>query len=125
MKTWIAALFSVLVFASPASAHDDHGKPRWGGVVADAGPFQAELVAARNGEIKIYLSDHAAQLPSQGASGRLTLLVGGQKEELVLRPVSDSALGAMSQLRPGRGARAVAVIQLPGQSPATLRFVLR
>lgn len=124
-KLWTALLFAASLAAAPLHAHEDHGKPRWGGVVADAGHFQAELVAARNGEIKIYLSDHAAQLPSQGARGRLTLLVGGQKEELVLRPVSDSALGATSQLRPGRGARAVAVIEIPGKETATLRFVLR
>lgn len=114
---------SLLTFA--AHAHDDHGKPQWGGVVADAGPYQVELVAARGGEIKLYLSDHGAQLPSQGGSGRLTLLAGGKKEELVLKPVSDSALGAQSALRPGRGARAVAVIQLPGKETATLRFVLK
>jgi hypothetical protein len=124
MRTLYALLLTGLL-AFAAQAHDDHGKPQWGGVVADAGPYQVELVAARNGEIKLYLTDHGAQLPSQGGSGRLTVLVGGKKEELALKPVSDSALGATSTLRPGRGARAVAVIELPGHKPATLRFVLK
>lgn len=124
MRTLYTLLLSGLL-AFAAHAHDDHGKPQWGGVVADAGPYQVELVAARNGEIKLYLSDHGAQLPSQGGSGRLTVLFGGKKEELALKPVSDSALGAVSTLRPGRGARAVAVIELPGHKPASLRFVLK
>jgi len=32
-------------------------------------------------------------LPSQGGSGKLTLLAGDRKEELKLKPVFDSALG--------------------------------
>jgi len=125
IRTLLPMMFAALLTLPAAHAHDDHGKPQWGGVVADAGPFQVELVVARDGQIKLHLSDHAAQVPSQGASGRLTLLSAGKKEELVLKPVSDSALGATSKLKPGRGARAVAIIQLPGQEPATLRFVIR
>lgn len=125
IRALLPMLFAALLTLPAAHGHEDHGKPRWGGVVADAGPFQVELVAARDGRLKLHLSDHAAQVPSQGASGRLTVLAGGKKEELVLKPVSDSALGATSKLKPGRGARAVAIIKLPGQEAATLRFVLK
>lgn len=124
MKPMLSALLLAACLAPPALAHDDHGKPRWGGVVADAGEFQAELVI-KSGQAKIYLSHHADQLPSQGASGKLTLLAGGKKEELVLKPVSDSALGAATSLKSGKGVKAVAVIQLPGQPPATLRYSLK
>lgn len=119
-----APLLIATLLGQPALAHDDHGKPRWGGVVADAGEFQAELVI-QNGQVKIYLSDHAAMLPAQGASGKLTLLVGGKKEELALAQVSDSALGAATGIRSARGAKAVAIIRLPGREPATLRFAFR
>jgi hypothetical protein len=121
------AIFLILLaalLAQPVLAHDDHGKPQWGGVVADAGDFQAELVI-KGGQAKIYLSLHTDMLPSQGASGKLTLLAGGKKEELVLQPVSDSALGAKTALASGKGAKAVAVIQLPGKAPATLRFAVK
>lgn len=128
MKHTLYPLLLVALLAQPvyqsALAHDAHGKPRWGGVVADAGEFQAELVI-KAGQAKIYLTQHADQLPSQGAGGKLTLLAGGKKEELTLAPVSDSALGATTTLKTGTGVKAVAVIQLPGQAPATLRFVLK
>jgi hypothetical protein len=121
LHAWLVTFF---LLATPALAHDDHGKPRWGGVVSDAGDFQAELVL-KGGQAKLYLSRHADMLPAQGASGKLTLLVGADKEEMLLKPVSDSALGAETKLKPGKGAKAVAVIQLPGQPPATLRFAVK
>ncbi|MFN3593321.1 MAG: hypothetical protein ACK4TK_01390 [Thiobacillaceae bacterium] len=124
MKHLIILHFLFVFLSLPAQAHDDHGKPRWGGVVADAGEFQAELVI-KAGQAKLYLSDHADMLPSQGGSGRLTLLAGGQKEELELKPVSDSALGAATTLKTARGVKAVAVIRLPGRPPAILRFTLK
>jgi len=124
MRPMLSALLLAAFLAQPALAHEDHGKPRWGGVVADAGEFQAELVI-KAGQAKIYLTHHADMLPSQGASGKLTLLVGGRKEELVLKPVSDSALGAATTLKSGKGVKAVAVLQLPGRPVATLRYTLK
>jgi hypothetical protein len=124
MQHPILTLFLSLFLSLPLQAHDDHGKPRWGGVVADAGEFQAELVL-RGGQVKLYLSDHAAMLPSQGGSGKLTLLAGGRKEEIELKPVSDSALGGMTTLKSAKGVKAVAVIHLPGRPPATLRFAFK
>jgi len=123
-RALLAWLVPCFLLAPPALAHDDHGKPRWGGVVSDAGEFQVELVL-KGGQAKLYLSRHADQLPAQGASGKLTLLVGADKEELLLKPVSDSALGAETRLKPGKGTKAVAVIQLPGQPAATLRFAVK
>lgn len=124
MKRHLLPLLLAVLLAQPVLAHDDHGKPQWDGVVSDAGDFQVEMVAKGN-QVKLYLSHHMDQLPSQGASGKLTLLVGGNKEELLLKPVSDSALGAETKLKAGRGTKAVAVIQLPGQQPAILRFTLK
>ena len=124
MKRAILPILLAAFLIQPAFAHDAHGVPQWGGVVTDAGEFQAELVI-KAGQAKIYLSRHADMLPSQGASGKLTLLAGGKKHELVLQPVSDSALGAATTLKSGKGVKAVAVIEMPGQAPATLRFVLK
>jgi hypothetical protein len=124
MKRHLLPLLLATLLAQPVMAHDDHGKPQWGGVVGDAGDFQVEMVVKGN-QIKLYLSHHADQMPSQGASGKLTLLAGGKKEELVLQPVSDSALGAQTTLKAGRDTKAIAVIQIPGQQPAILRFSLK
>jgi hypothetical protein len=124
MKRYFLPLLFATLLSPLAQAHDAHGMPQWGGVVADAGEFQAELVI-KSGQAKIYLSRHADMLPSQGASGKLTLLAGGKKHELVLQPVSDSALGAATTLKSAKGVKAVAIIEMPGQAPATLRYSLK
>ena len=52
VRTAFAALAAAAVLAVvPAAtrAHADHGKPQHGGVVAEAGSFQGELVAGPRG----------------------------------------------------------------------------
>lgn len=124
MKRAFFPLLLTAMLAMPAFAHDDHGKPRWGGVVADAEIFQAELVI-KDGLAKVYLSVHADMLPAQGATGKLTLLAGGKKEELELKQVSDSALGASTTLKSSRGVKAVAVITVPGKGVGNMRFAFK
>jgi len=124
MKRALFPLLLAALLAQPALAHDAHGKPRWGGVVADAEIFQAELVI-KDGQAKIYLSLHADMLPAQGASGKLTLLGGGKKEELELKQVADSALGATTSIRSGKGVKAVAVITMPGKGTGNMRFTIK
>ncbi len=124
MKRVLFPLLLAALLAQPALAHDDHGKPHWGGVVADAEVFQAELVI-KNGQAKLYLSLHADMLPAQGASGKLTLLGGGKKEELELKQVADSVLGAATSFKSGKGVKAVAVITVPGKGTGNMRFQLK
>jgi hypothetical protein len=47
----ITAALASLVFT--AQAHDTHGKPQYGGIVAEAASFQAELVIKQT-EVIIY-----------------------------------------------------------------------
>lgn len=124
MKRAILPLLFAVLTTQPVFAHDDHGKPHWGGVVADAEIFQAELVI-KNGQAKLYLSVHADMLPVQGATGKLTLLSGGKKEELELKQVSDSALGAATAFKSGKGVKAVAVVTVPGKGTGNMRFQLK
>jgi hypothetical protein len=124
MKRALFPLILTALLAQPVFAHDEHGKPHWGGVVADAEIFQAELVI-KNGQAKIYLSVHADMLPAQGSSGKLTLLSGGKKEELELKQVADSALGAATSFKSGKGVKAVAVITVPGKGTGNMRFQLK
>lgn len=117
---FLSALMATLL-AQPVLAHDSHGQPKWGGAVGDAGLFQAELVIDK-GEAKVYLSLHADMLPAEGASGKLTLLSGKDKEELQLQPVSYGALGAPTRIRPGKDVKGVATITLPAKGTGTVRF---
>jgi nitrogen fixation protein FixH len=103
-------------------AHETHGQPQHGGIVAEAGVFQGELVA-RGGKLIIYLSEHGQPLPAKGAKGRLTLLAGGQRQELTLTPAGDNTLQATAAWPPG--AKAAAVITLADGLSGVLRFEAR
>jgi len=115
---------SLLLAASPTWAHTDHLKPQFGGITADAESFQVELVAKGN-QITLYLSEHGAPVESAGASGKLIVLSGKDKEEVALAPNGYQSLGAKLKAKPAKGAKAVATITAPGRDTGTVRFTLK
>jgi len=122
MKIPLAIAFAVLVAATATVAHEDHGKPRFGGIVAEAGHYQAELVA-RSDALTIHVTDHGNPLPTAGGSARLTLLAGGKKTELTLLPAGNNRFEAKGSFDITR-AKVVAALNVPGNPPKTLRFAL-
>jgi hypothetical protein len=125
MKTIAFPLaFSLLLAAGQVRAHADHLKPQFGGVTADADSFQVELVV-KSAEVKLYLSEHGAPVESAGASGKLIVLSGKDREEVALAPSGYQTLGAILKARPAKGAKAVATITVPGREAGTVRFTLK
>lgn len=119
--SWIAALAWAL--AAPAWAHDHGHAPQHGGIVAEAADVDYELVLQPQA-ITLYLRDHGKALATEGASGKLTLLLGTQKTELPLSPASDGRLQALHPPALASGAKLLAQVSLPGRKAATVRFVL-
>lgn len=122
MKTLATLALAALFSAAPALAHDDHDKPKHGGMVADAAQYQVELVA-RPEQLTLILTEHSAPLATAGGSAKLTLLAGGQKSEVSLSPAGGNRFEAKGNF-PVKGAKAVATISLPGKPTKTLRFAL-
>lgn len=125
-RALLTAALAGLVLAStaPAFAHSEHGKPMHGGVVAEAGVFQGELVAAPAG-LTLHLYDHGAPVPAAGASARLTVLAGGQKSELALAPAGENRLAAPAGTVLPKGAKVVAAVKLADGRSGALRFELK
>ena len=107
---------------SPALAHEDHGKPQFGGVVAEAGHYQAELVA-RSDSLTIHVTEHGTPVPTAGGSAKVTLLAGGKKTEVALTPAGNNRFEAKGTFDL-KGKKAVAALKVPGNPPKTLRFAL-
>lgn len=107
-----------------AHAHADHGQPMHGGIVAEGGVLQGELVA-RPGALTLYLTDHGNPVATQGASGRLTVLAGTQRSELALTPAGENRLSLAGAPLLAPGTKAVALVRLPDGRSATLRFELK
>lgn len=113
---------TALVAATPAHSHEDHGKPQYGGVVAEAGHYQAELVAKPD-RLTLHITEHGVPLPTAGGSAKLTLLVSGRKSEVTLPPAGDNRFEAKGSFNV-QGAKIVAALTVPGKPAKTLRFAL-
>lgn len=127
MKSIIASLAS-LTFLVSATAfaqdkHDDH-QPQHGGVVTEAKGIHYELVASPD-SLVIYVDDHGKQVDTKGASGKVTLLNGGEKTEAALTPAGGNKLEAKGSFKVDKGTKAVAVVTLPGKSAQSVRFSMK
>ena len=106
-----------------AGDHDHaHGhQPLHGGVVVEAKDMDYELVA-RADRLQLYLRDHGKPVPVAGASARLVLLTGADKQEVALAPAGDR-LEAAGTFRVAKGTKVVAQVQMAGKA-SSARFVL-
>ena len=138
MKNFTMAAVVALCFASAAHAADDHkghahdakeaqahaheAKAQYGGVVSVVKDMHYELVA-KDGEVALYVSDHGKPVDLAGATAKLTMLSGTQKQEVALAP-ADRALRAKGAFAVPAGTKAVASVQLKGQPKSSARFTL-
>jgi hypothetical protein len=118
-----AALFVCATGTAHAAGGHDHS-PKHGGVVAEANDLDFELVA-RSDRLTLHVRDHGKPLPTQGASAKVTLLVGTERSEAVLAPTGSDRLEAQGAFKLGPGTKVVAAVTLPGRKPANVRFVLK
>ena len=122
MNKLLSVLLTAATFALPAHAHEA-GKPKHGGVVQGASDLAFELVRQPDGAV-LYVEDHGKPLPTQGMSGKLTVLNGNEKTEADLKPVGDNRLEARG-VQLGAGAKAVAALTTPSKKAVTVRFTVK
>jgi len=119
-----AALFaaSSLTLSPAAFAHGD-AQAAHGGIAQVAHDVSFELVPKAD-SATLYLVDHGKPLPSQGISGKLTVLNKGQKSEAELKPAGGNKLVADGvALSPG--AKVVAVLSKVAGKTVTVRFTIK
>lgn len=105
---------------TPAHAHAEHGQPQFGGIVAEAGHAQFEIVG-RDGRVTVHVSNHGMPVETAGASGTLSVLAGSEKRDIALRPAGAARLEGSGQLPPG--AKLLISVQWPGKPPLQARAV--
>lgn len=125
-NVFVLALFSTaLTLGSQgvlAAGKHDHS-PKHGGVVAEVGDLDIELVIKPDA-VQLFLRDHSKPMRPDGASAKVTLLAGTAKAEAMLTPAGDR-LEAKGAFSPVAGLKAVAVVTLPGKATVTARFSLK
>lgn len=122
LLTVAATLFALALPMTSAQAHVDHGKPQFGGVVAEAGEAQFEIVNA-DGKITVHATNHGAPLATEGASAKLTILMGAEKREVALKPAGANRLAGEGAYV--AGAKLLLQVQWPGKAPLQARAVVR
>ena len=124
MRTPLMATMLALAATAAAAHQDQDHQPLHGGVVAEAGELEFELVA-RADAVTLHVRDHARKpLPTQGGGGKLTALAGSRKAQAELRPAGPGRFEAHGDFPVTAGAKYVASVTLPSRKPANVRFVL-
>jgi len=121
LKTLLLAL-ALSAYGNAALAHAEHGQPQYGGVVAEAGEMQFEVVG-KDGLLTVYLSNHGNPVLTAGASGKLTALAGTAKSEFELKAVGDSRLQGSGSIP--AGAKLLINVQWAGEKALQARAVMR
>lgn len=116
----LAATCLLQLVAAPVWAHTEHGKPQFGGVVAEAGAGQFEIVG-QEGRIVVHATNHGAPVDTAGAKGKLTLLDGNAKSEVTLAPAGANRLEGAGSLP--HGAKLLIHVEWPGRKPLQGRAV--
>lgn len=114
------ALVALNLPLTSAHAHAEHGQPQFGGIVAEAGLAQFELVA-KEGKVVVHVSNHGAAIDTAGAKGKLTVLTGTAKSEIALTPAGGNRLAGSGNV--AGGAKLLISVELPGQKPLQARAV--
>jgi hypothetical protein len=122
---------TLMLLATTSWAHEDHvhdhakdHQPRQGGVMVVIGHTDYELVAQPD-RLVLHVHDQGKPVSTAGASGQITVLTGSKKTEATLRPAGPNRLEATGSFPLGKGTKAMAVVTLAGQKPATVRFELK
>ncbi len=119
-----AATAAGLLLPAAVQAHAKHGQPQHGGLVAEAGAFQGELVA-KGRQLTLYVTNHGEPLAMAGGSAKATLLAGADKSELAFAPAGANQLTATSPAPLAAGTKAVVTVKLPNGRSGNLRFEIK
>ena len=106
------------VVAGPGHGHGSDHKAMHGGLFYQAN-YDYELVV-RDGEVKLFVTDHGKAVELSGATARVTILMGGKKTDIIMAPTGEF-FSAKTTRKPEKGAKAVVQMQISGKA-STARF---
>lgn len=129
----IAAACVLGLTGAPLLAHEgavlDAMQAPHGGQLRMAGIYHYELVVskdskdAKDNPVAVYVTDHAgAKIPTAGATGTATLLVGKQKTTVTLSPDGENRLKGTGKYASDPGMKAIVAVTLAGKPVAQARF---
>ena len=118
----LVAMAVAVAVSGNALAHGD--KPKHGGVMSSASDLNFELVN-KDGKATIYVEDHGKPKATSGATGKLTVLNGADKNEVALEAGSDNTLVADGDAKLAKGSKAVATVTFADKKTVNVRFSVK
>lgn len=109
--------------AEQNKGHAHEAKAQYGGVVSVVKDVNYELVVTPD-TVALYLTDHGKPVDVSGGSATMTVLSASGKTEVKLAPTGGNKFEAKDAPTLQPGAKAVALVTLPGQAPANVKFKL-
>lgn len=102
-----------------------HGeKPKHGGVVQSANDQSYELVY-KDHKATIYVEDHGKPVSTAGATGKLTVLNGAEKSEVLLAPTGDNVFVTKDEAKLEKGTKAIAALTFADKTAVNVRFSVK
>ncbi|MBI5163905.1 MAG: cytochrome c [Magnetospirillum sp.] len=112
-------LTTLLLLSSTAAwAHDGAAAGQFGGQVAAAGDWHVEF-AVRDGGVRVWVRDHGDK--PVAATGKVTLLAGGQKLDVALKSDGEALVADAAALQSAAKVTAVLALTVAGK-PVSARF---
>jgi hypothetical protein len=112
------------ILAADKHGHDHAHKPLHGGIIAEAGDIDAELVA-RADSLTVHVLEHGKPLATAGAKAIATIHSGNDKFPVVLEPAGENRLAAKGSFKTGVGVRVALGLTLPSKPEARFNFRLK
>lgn len=124
MKQLLAYVAMATAIAASGNALAHGEKPKHGGIVQTASDLSFEMVNKENATV-IYVEDHGKKLSTAGATGKLTVLNGKEKSELLLEPAGDNTLAVKGNTKLVKGSKAIASITFAEKKAVNVRFSVK
>ncbi|BDU56023.1 MULTISPECIES: hypothetical protein [unclassified Limnohabitans] len=118
----LSLLLSTAAFAAGEGHSHGNAQPMHGGVVTEVKDIEYEFVA-RADALQLYLRDHGKPVNITKASAKVTMLSGGEKQEVELKPTGDK-LEAVGKFNTLVGTKIVVQV-INTSKVATVRFTLK
>jgi hypothetical protein len=124
MKQLLAYVALAVAVAASGNVMAHGEKPKHGGIVQTANDLSFEMVNKENATV-IYVDDHGDKVPTEGATGKLTVLSGKERSELPLEPAGDNTLAAKGDAKLVKGSKAIASITFADKTTVNVRFSVK
>jgi hypothetical protein len=118
----LVAMAITVAVSGTVMAHGD--KPKHGGVISSTNDLNFEL-ANKDGKATIYVEDHGKPLPTEGATGKLTVLNGAEKTQLPLEAAGGNTIVANGDAKLAAGSKAVASVTFANKKTVNVRFSVK